>query len=225
MDESINDLINKLIVMQNGLKRNRVLVTPYEAKSLTNIVADPGTSTLIRFGICEIRQGNGDEERIGRQITVMGIDIKGYLTLERTFAAVETSDVITCYLIVDNQSNGATFAANEFLDVDQQTSMYKMSNLQRFTILRRQTWVLKSPSGAGISAPIINGDAGAGSTVFGRDTKYFEWMVSIPQVIDYTGVDGDEGEVPGKNIYFCWHSRRGLVAAETVIRTKYIDNN
>ncbi len=101
-------------------------------KGSTNL---SGTGVILEDTVVDIAEGVGEEQRIGRKISLKYIDFRIEVTLNSATSASATDD---CYRIIiynDKQCNGTAAAITELLAVADIDSYRNLSFSHRFRIL------------------------------------------------------------------------------------------
>lgn len=96
-----------------------------------------------------MNQGTGDEERIGRTITVTAIHLQGRFKLPETSTPSEAADRVRLIGVLDTQCNGAVIDSSDlFEDDDNIDSFRKLDNTFRARTLFDKKVAIKSGAGA-----------------------------------------------------------------------------
>lgn len=157
-----------------------VALTVPESAAWTGCELDPNTASggaAVAYGAIGVPAvGNGENARIGDEITVKQIDINGYVVLDPDTGTLSSPAKIFLALVLDTQTNGAqlnsedvytnpsasgTLPGNPFRD---------MQYTKRFKVLRTFECVLK-PNEVGVLA----GPAYYAS----NDMQSFRWTVPV----------------------------------------------
>lgn len=106
------------------------------------------------------QQGNSQITRIGRQVTIKSVTVKGAVTVNWDTGSATAADddwnsvAIKVLMVMDTQTNGAVAAGN--LIMDEQTedknntlSFRDLENSRRFKILATKTFIFTPPQGRG----------------------------------------------------------------------------
>ncbi len=97
------------------------------------------TGMNVQTALLTIPEGVGEEQRIGRRLTITNILWRYTVTLPFTTLQAETSDVVRVMLIKDQQANGALPANTDLLESDDFQSFNNLSNSKRFSVLMDKT--------------------------------------------------------------------------------------
>lgn len=113
------------------------------------------TANMEKSNLNIIPQGDGESERVGRRVTITDIHIQGSLVLAPPTAASNGSDAVKLMLVVDKQTNKATFGTTVLLEADAIYSYRKLPNATRFQVLWSKTFELNSGGGAASGAAYV----------------------------------------------------------------------
>lgn len=143
------------------------------------------TKNCIHLTACGM--GTDYFQRIGRQITVTSINIKGCIQTPSAQMGTNTySNCVTVYVVQDRQVNGTLFTASDFLvsgaGVDPATTMRNLTYRSRFRILAVRRMVLIGGTNA--------------------NRYYFEINIRKPIKVTYTGTGANVADVATNAIYF-----------------------
>ncbi len=94
-----------------------------------------------------IAQGTTESERIGRKLTVHGINWRFKIAIPATTTPGDSADVIRVMLYLDKQTNGATAAVLDIVETADYQSFNNLSNKSRFRILMDRTYSINAQSG------------------------------------------------------------------------------
>lgn len=118
------------------------------AQTIGGSEADPNDQSPAQKCLNGISQGDGEQNRDGRAYTILSIHIRGYVLFGAQIAAT-TADHVRLLLILDTQTNGAQFNAEDVLDNasgdnDLQTVAFRnLEYTQRFRVL--QDFTIRKP--------------------------------------------------------------------------------
>ncbi len=176
------------------------------------------TGTIAQISCLTIAEGNGESERVGRKITVTGINWKMRVKLAGQTASANTGDVTRIILYQDKQTNGATAAVLDVLETADFQSFRNLANTGRFRILMDKTIALTSASGSG-----------RGSTdtlAFGtarRDFSFYK-KCSIPIEYDNSATTGVITSMRSNNLGVITITESGLTSFASKMRIRYKDH-
>jgi len=165
-----------------------------------------------------IVQGTGENERVGRKITIKKINVR--FTVALGIGSAGGGDVIRCMLVLDKQCNGTAATVGQVLHDIEYDSFNNLSNKRRFRVLSDKFYTLNHPAGAG-SAP-----ADVVTNVFADDKKYEAVYkdVNVPIEFDQAGAPAVTiANVRSNNIFLLLHSRSGLGLVKYKSRIRYSD--
>lgn len=149
-----------------------------------------------------VPQGDGENERIGRQIFIKSIDIRMYLrSVVKDIRANETGYAPPVYRLVvycDRQTNGAAAALTDLLDTSVVTKKFiafnELANSRRFRILRDK-WL----------GPIIPPTEDTSTASFMLPTgRFFRFRIVFRKAlpIEFSGTTSTISNVKSNNIGF-----------------------
>ncbi len=189
-----------------------------EMKFKDTSVADGTVTAAVTVAeLTVIPEGNGEQERVGRKITIKRVHMTGALTLGWSVGAANTSERVLCYIVQDRQTNGAVFSATDLLDADGIDNFLNLANSSRFKILAKKTYILN-----------VGGAAPSGAAyIFGEDIVPVEFhlKVNIPMEYDNSATTGVVTTVRSNNIYFVTQSQTGLLTSLVGnVRLRYSDH-
>lgn len=159
---------------------------PINAKLTTLVNTPTAAGTANAISLVEIEQGTAADERLGAQITVVGIMIRGCIrTPEDKNGTTAYRNCVTVYVVQDRQSNGEIPTIDELLVVstytDPSTSMRNLDNRSRFKILAKRQMILIGGTNA--------------------NNYFYEISVKKPIKVTYTGNTGTPDAVKTNNIW------------------------
>lgn len=194
-------------------------VPDFEKKFLdTDIGADIGqiADTLDKSNLNVIVQGDGESERLGRKVTVRNIYCQGSLTLVPATAAATTSTRVKLMVIVDTQTNKATFATAAFLESDAIDSYRNLAYQTRFKVLWSRTYTFN-----------VSGAAPSGAAyIFGEGKKNFRMgkKCNIPIEFDNSAETGAVGTQTVNSIHLVAIAEdNNIVTLAGTARIRYTD--
>ncbi len=173
--------------------------------------------TIAEDSLLTIAEGIGEEQRIGRKITVVSIHMNWDLLLAASAGSNTTTDSVRVILYWDKQTNGAAPVILDLLEIADWQSFRNISNAQRFVFLldRMVTLVAKSGSGRGTTDTLS----------FGEDAKHFRYNknVNIPIIYDDSSAGGAITSMCCSNLGILTISKGGLTAFGSRVRIRYSD--
>ncbi len=171
----------------------------------------------VQAELLEIPEGVGEEQRVGRNITIKKIGWRWTCTKASGATAAATSDVFRLMVIQDKQANRALPAATLVVQSDNYQSFNKLANSKRFRILYDRTFDLWSPSGSG---------RGVTDTLsFGEQTISGTWFKDCNIQIEYdnSAATGDITTIRSNNIFCMMISQGGGLSFDSKFRFRYTD--
>jgi hypothetical protein len=174
--------------------------------------------------LCNVSQGTGPNQRIGRKITIKSIsgqigmqrlvDSKG-LVPEQPQDGKWTSGQAFVWLVLDKQCNGTPAAVADIFTFGY--TYQSIRNLQysdRFQILAKWSWDM--------TAIYAYGQADAGNNFYINDiTRTVDIYKKCNIPIEYSGSTGGLTEIRSNNIFLCWGTQ-GYVNNEQGDNTAFI---
>ena len=176
------------------------------------------TNSANGLSLVEIAQGTHIYSRIGSQITVTNIMIRGCIKTPTTAGDTPAyNNCVTVYVVQDRQSNGAIPTTGQLLTVgtytDPSTTMRNLANRSRFRILAKRQMILIGGTNA--------------------NTYYYEISIKKPIKVTYDGDGGTYNEIKTNNIWLFCFDNRNYVTSDPItnlayheslfIRTRFID--
>lgn len=155
----------------------------------------PNTANIASSTICDMAAGTGESNRVGRQIYVKKIFLKGIACIQpANNVKISFNSHFRIILYVDHQANGATANGLQILENDAVTSFRNLENSLRFTILSDKIYEFNNPN------PYWNNTSG---TLEGTsDETYFtiSHMFKKPLKISYADVTAGISNIKTNNI-------------------------
>ena len=214
---------SKILPWQRGFLRSAGQLTTRfsgsggtEWKYLDTAINQPIDFTAETFpasGLQVIVAGNGENNRIGRKVTVKSIQFRGtFLAVPSTSA--NFSAVIHLYLIQDTQTNGALAGFTDvFTGAQANTAMYNLDNSKRFRILKK--WVCD-----------FNATAGA-TTAYNNQSKHIEFYKRCNIPINYSSTTGAISEVASNGLFLAAgvtpNGADDDITLEGTVRIRFVD--
>ncbi len=178
--------------------------------------------TLNSTTLCDIKQGTGEQERIGRKCTITNIYMKLSFRWLVNSASIALSsaamdEVVRVIIYWDKQCNGAAASNDDILADDIYNAYRDLSNIKRFRILYDKTKTWTTP---GLPDGISDNIARVQKTYEVKIAK----KVFIP--IEYDSVTGAITEIKSNNIgLLVWTKHGGRMKMEqgSQVRLRFID--
>ncbi len=178
------------------------------------VIAQNGT--IAQVTCVQIAEGIGEEQRVGRKLTVRSInwrfDITGGVQAN---TATPNHEVVRVILYLDKQANGATAAITDILEVDDYQSFNHLANKSRFRTLMDRTYNLDLVAATGADATSEWSLQAIQDTLFKK--------VNIPIEYDNTAADGSIATIRSNNIGVLLLSKFGLASFGSKMRIRYSD--
>lgn len=177
----------------------------------------PGLLTnWYHWSLNEIAQGEKEDERNGRKITIKSIEIQYTITKPSTTNPGLTDEGFTLELNLDKQSNGDTVTNADLWAVPSSyMSFPNLENSSRFRKLRRKEGVINSTSGANADN---SGNHTYGSNIL-RGTLN-KTGLNIP--ILFSGTTGSGNTIKSNNVYLWAAGSTGNLTLDARIRVRFV---
>ncbi len=171
---------------------------------------------IVQLALLTIPEGVGEEQRIGRSITVTNIGWHFTVKLLATTDEAATADHCRVMLVQDKQANGALAANTDVLDTSDVFSFNNLANSKRFRTLMDRNYSLSAQSG---------GTSGAGIDQFGEQIIYdsFYKECNIPIEYNNDATTGVIGTITSNNIIVLVGTQGGFCKFDSIIRFRYTD--
>lgn len=164
---------------------------------------------------CEMAQGVGENERLGRKCTIKQLHITGTCTLATPTSTSDTDDIVRVMVIQDKQTNGSAENITDVLEYTGYQSFRNLSNSSRYRVLGEKIMAMNAVGGANVAA----GYAGASVN------KTFKFNLSKLWVtMEYDGATGAVSEMRTNNIFLLAISKSGLCSIVCQSRCRFADN-
>lgn len=163
-----------------------------------------------------IAEGVGEEERVGRKITITNILFRYNITIPASTNHLNTFDIVRVICYVDRQTNGAAAANTDILDSNDYRAFNNLSNSKRFIILLDKYYTIACASGSGNGTT----DHFGGNII--ADSFYKK--CSLPIEYNAANTDGRISTIKSNNIGFMFCSRYGLAGIAGNLRLRFKDN-
>ncbi len=168
------------------------------------------TGGTIDDSMLHVAQGTAEQERIGRQITLHNISIKGHFNLAEN--ATESADFCRFIVFLDTQCNGTPAVTADILESASVHSFRNLAKARRFTILQD------------LHFPINSNNADAASNYGGKFKDHsFYWYSRDGLPIEYNNTTGAIGELESNNVGTLFLNQDGNVAYAGTCRIRYSD--
>lgn len=129
-------------------------------------ITNSGVITSPTFNLIDL--GTGEQNRIGRKVTVKRIQIRGTLQNRSQEDPAMTSNKFRVIVYQDKQCNGAAATVTDILDSADVDSFRNLQNSQRFRILSDKFYVSNIKGG---------GQNSAGTKTWGEEYKHFKVFI------------------------------------------------
>ncbi len=169
---------------------------------------------IVAPSIFLIPQGFAEQQRIGRRVHIVGINIRYNFTLFTTAAPTNTTEVVRFMVILDKQANGAAPVITDVLKTDDYQSFNNLANKGRFKVLLDKMYTLNHTSGA----------YDGGTDRFGDIDRTFTYFKRCYIPVEFDGVDGLIGELKSNNVFYILLTKVGNRAEfNSRTRIRFVD--
>ncbi len=175
------------------------------------------TGGTIQASLLTIAEGNGEEQRIGRKITLKSVQWKVQLTLATTASAGNTADTYRLIMYQDKQTNGAAAAVLDILETAVFNSFYNLANEKRFRILCDKTGTINSTAGSG---------RGTTDTLsYAEKSMNLKFYKSLDMPIEYdnSATTGVITSIRSSGVGLLFISASGFIGLVSKLRFRYTD--
>lgn len=169
----------------------------------------------IQNELLEIAEGVGEEQRVGRKITIRKCIYRFTITIATTATAANTTDTVRLMIVQDKQANGAMPTVANVLQTDFYLGLNNLANSARFRTLFDKFYDLNCIAGSGQNAADIFGASSLSDQVY--------LNVNIPIEYDNSAATGDITTIRSNNIFMIWLSKLGHCAVVGRWRVRYSD--
>ncbi len=171
----------------------------------------------IQNSLCQIAQGVGENQRVGRKCTVKSIDWRWEIALaaQDAVAVANTGDAIRVIIFVDKQANGAGAGVTDILETASWQSFYNLANQMRFVILLDELVSLNQNTLASDGAGVVS------TTGMVRDYK---WHHECDIPLEFSSTTGTLSEIRSNNIGLLKISALGVAQLNSKFRLRFADN-
>ncbi len=168
------------------------------------------TGGLIEDSINHVAQGTGESQRVGRQIKIHNVSLRGAFNYPEH--ATQSYDMCRFIVYLDTQCNGAAAAVTDILETADEHAFRNLANSKRFRILQDMHFAMNS----------LTADAASQYGGVFKQHEFF-WESKKGVDIEYNSTAGAIGEIRSNNIGILWVNQLGNVAYEATCRIRYSD--
>ncbi len=169
--------------------------------------------TIAEDSVLTIAQGDGEQQRDGRKMTVKKIGWKFLISMEDA-QVTGAADQVRVLLYKDTQTNGAAATAALILASDDFQSFNNLEQGKRFRTLMDRTYNIQRTAGQG------NGTTYQYGEVFISDSFYMD--CDMPVTYDSTASTGAIATMRDNNIGVLLLSKNGLCTFESKMRIRFV---
>lgn len=177
-----------------------------------NIIIDTGE--VLQDSVVEVDQGTGEEQRIGRKITVKKISMRLKIELPTTSNPNSSSDITRIVIVQDRQCNGTALTWTDVFEDANVFSFMNLSNKNRFRILFDKAYATNSSAGS------FDGT----NDQFGSFYISDQWHKKLNIPIEYSGTGSAIADITSNNIALIACSENAVARFEGNIRVRYTDS-
>ncbi len=175
----------------------------------TALDEDPAGAAVIEDSLVHIAQGDAENQRTGRTITIRGIHIRGYFEFAEN--ATQSTETVRMMIVLDKQCNGTAAVATDILETDNPRAFKNLANTSRFVTLLDRYFTMNA----------LNADAASNYGAFKLPFIYNK-KCSIP--IHYNSTTGVIAEIRSNNILTLIANEDQNVALKATARVRFTDN-
>lgn len=172
------------------------------------------TGLIALDSVNEVAAGTGENQRIGRKITIRSIHVRWDVVLTAGTTANETDDNLRLIVYLDRQCNGATAAVTDILETAAYKSFNNLSNKNRFKILADKFTDINSMSGAYTGSTDNYGKAG----------KYRSMHMKCNIPVEFSSTTGAITEIRSNNVGVLLITANANANSEGQVRIRYTDS-
>lgn len=184
-------------------------IFPTAAASFT-----PATAAVSAGSFCQIPQGDTEYQRIGREVCITSIMLKGQIYLPQGNSVF--ADPSRILIVQDTQCNGAIPTVNNVLNFTGQTvsinSFNNLENSKRFIILSDTYHDMNTTSSNGVTA----------GNLTMTQVNIFK-KVNIPIMFNTTNINGAITTLTSNNIFAIFINLDGTSYLQCIVRLRYHD--
>ncbi len=179
--------------------------------------ADIASTGTIQTALLTIPEGNGEEQRVGRRITIRSINWRYTVEKLAATASSATGTVVRIILVLDKQANGAAPGVTDILESADFQSFNQLANKSRFRTLMDRTVDVNALSGGGNGTAEDYGIARYSDTFFKQ--------CNIPIEYDNSATTGVVTTIRSNNLVALLITEASNIAGfESKMRIRYSDS-
>lgn len=190
------------------------MVQEYKFLDLDNTIALSSGGDISNI-LGNIAQGAGEQERIGRYVTVKSLQMRWNMRLNETTLQHKAHSVHRVIIFCDNQCNKALPVVLDVLETADFQAYRNLSNTGRFQIYYDKTFAVAADA-AGGNGTLEN---------FGRHEDFFDIKIPLNKRVSYTLTTGAIGERTSANFVMLTIQIGGLGECfmDYNLRLRYVD--
>lgn len=173
--------------------------------------------TNIQTALLVIAEGNGEEQRVGRNIFIKRISWRYDIDIGNVVTSAASSDVMRVMMVLDQQCNGALPANTDLLESDSFLSFNNLANSSRFRVLMDKTYAIACPAGSG---------RGSTDTLsYGEQQIHaqFHKRCNIKIEYDNSATSGVITSIRSNNVFILLATQGGVAGFTSKVRFRYTD--
>ncbi len=176
-----------------------------------------------RHLMANIAQGDFQEGRIGKEIIVTQIEVKGQILLPATSDKLETSDIIVIRVIQDTQTNEEFFVSDDYIETDAFNAFEVLANQERFITHYEEVIEFSSRAGYGLGYGYVEEPIPVTHTEkwFSEDRKWIHIRLNVNIKMNFVQTLVEDTKATTNNLYLCTWSARGLTTLTAVSRLRF----
>lgn len=159
--------------------------------------------------VIDISQGVGENQRIGRKITLRGIGFRFHSTIQATANSSLTNDIVRVIVYQDKQCNGAAAIVLDLLDTADFRSFNNLANKGRFRTLMDRSYTVNSGAGT--------------DTGFSDTMVYDTWFKKLNIPMEFDSASSTISAIKSNNIGVLAISHSGLCNFGSRMRVRFSD--
>ncbi len=189
----------------------------YKFKDTTFGLVNVASTGTVTTNMVVIPEGDGEQERDGRKITVKSISVRGLVVLPAVTAIDSGGDLLRLYIVQDMQTNGLAYTPDDVMETTDINSFRQLANSYRFKILATRKYRIGFTGGRGENAAI---------GTWAEDHKFIDIHLNnlnIPIIYDNSATTGNISTQRSNSINILMFSHDGLCNVELQQRIRFSD--
>ena len=197
---------------ESTLKRRGWEMKFHETEVDDIIVAAGGT--LITDSINKIPQGDGETQRIGREVRILHVLWRYEISLpfSDAQAVAKNGDSVRVILFLDKQCNEATATVTNILESSNIHSFMNLDNRDRFVFIMDKLHDINY---------IAMGSDGVGLMSQTGVKQQYTFYKEVDILLEFNGENGDIGEIRSNNLGILLCGSNGVAGFDSKIRLRF----